>query len=119
MHCATAKTHRGHKFFDVVKTFESKKQVLQRDLYELEKIINPKYQDIASSILFHKGELKENSKKLISAVVKHGEDLHREIDITECSKENPILHLNFFVHVCDCENHLRKQSSLSTRPLNF
>lgn len=82
VHCAAAKTHRGHKFFDVVKTFESKKQVLKRDLHELEKIINPKYEDIASNILFHKGELKENSKKLISAVVKHGEDLHREIDTT-------------------------------------
>lgn len=93
VHCAAAKTHRGHTFFDVVKTFESKKQVLQRDLHELEKIINPKFQDIASSILFRKGELKENSKKLISAVVKHGEDLHREIDTTIQSLKSNIQEL--------------------------
>nr|XP_034314995.1 tripartite motif-containing protein 3-like [Crassostrea gigas] len=72
--------HLGHKPVDIVKHIESKKELLQREMQELEKSISPKYQQIASNIPVQKAALNENSQKLTSAMDKHGEALHREID---------------------------------------
>eukprot|EP00105_Crassostrea_gigas_P038816 XP_019922964.1 PREDICTED: tripartite motif-containing protein 45-like [Crassostrea gigas] len=73
--------HLGHKPVNIVKHIESKKELLQREMQELEKSISPKYQQIASNIPVQKAALNKNSQKLTSAMDKHGEALHREIDI--------------------------------------
>uniref|UniRef100_K1QMJ2 Tripartite motif-containing protein 3 n=1 Tax=Magallana gigas TaxID=29159 RepID=K1QMJ2_MAGGI len=72
--------HLGHKPVDIVKHIESKKELLQREMQELQKSISPKYQQIASNIPVQKAALNENGQKLTSAIDKHGEALHREID---------------------------------------
>uniref|UniRef100_K1PY58 Tripartite motif-containing protein 3 n=1 Tax=Magallana gigas TaxID=29159 RepID=K1PY58_MAGGI len=79
--CISSGEHLGHKQVEILKTLETKKEVLQRDLLELERSIHPKYQDIASNIPVQKANLNENSKILTTALDKHGEDLHKEIDI--------------------------------------
>lgn len=38
------------------------------------------HQEIASNILVQKANLNENSKQVLKAIDKHGEDLHRKID---------------------------------------
>uniref|UniRef100_K1S5K9 Tripartite motif-containing protein 3 n=1 Tax=Magallana gigas TaxID=29159 RepID=K1S5K9_MAGGI len=72
--------HLGHKPVDIVLHIEHKKELLQREMQELEKSISPKYQQIASNIPVQKAALNKNNQKLTSAIDKHGEALHREID---------------------------------------
>ncbi|XP_052686395.1 tripartite motif-containing protein 3-like [Crassostrea angulata] len=72
--------HLGHTPVDIVKHIESKKELIQREMQELEKSISPKYQQIASNIPVQKAALNKNRQKLTSAIDKHGEALHREID---------------------------------------
>uniref|UniRef100_K1RFN2 Tripartite motif-containing protein 2 n=1 Tax=Magallana gigas TaxID=29159 RepID=K1RFN2_MAGGI len=76
----TTGEHLGHKQVELLKGLEAKKEVLQKDLQELEKLIYPKYQEIESNFPVLKADIKENSKKLTSAIDKHRDILHREID---------------------------------------
>nr|XP_034305423.1 uncharacterized protein LOC117682277 [Crassostrea gigas]XP_034305424.1 uncharacterized protein LOC117682277 [Crassostrea gigas] len=79
--CVSTGEHLGHKQVDfTLKSLETKKEILKEDLKELEKFIYPKYTEIASIIPIQKADLNENSKKLTTAIDKHGEDLHTEID---------------------------------------
>eukprot|EP00105_Crassostrea_gigas_P035462 XP_019919610.1 PREDICTED: transcription intermediary factor 1-alpha [Crassostrea gigas] len=80
LQCISSGEHQGHKAVEILKSLETKKEELQRDLQELETMVYPKYQEIVSNIPVQKADLHQNSKKLTTALVKHGEDLHREID---------------------------------------
>lgn len=78
--CISFKEHQGHYVEDILNSLESKKHVLQMDLQTLEKTLHPIYQKIASNIQVQKVDLKKNNKILITAIRKHGEELHSEID---------------------------------------
>lgn len=93
--CRSSKEHQGHKVIEISKEVDRKKQNIQNDLQELRKYIYPKYQEIASVILAQKFDLKENPQKLTSAIDKHGEDMHRDI-------ETMIQKLKSDVDVMDC-----------------
>eukprot|EP00105_Crassostrea_gigas_P035460 XP_019919608.1 PREDICTED: tripartite motif-containing protein 72-like [Crassostrea gigas] len=80
LECVSSGEHLGHKQVELLKSLEAKKEVLQKDLQELEKLIYPKYQEIESNFPDLKADVKENSKKLTTAIGKHGSILHREID---------------------------------------
>uniref|UniRef100_A0A8W8JGI2 B box-type domain-containing protein n=2 Tax=Magallana gigas TaxID=29159 RepID=A0A8W8JGI2_MAGGI len=79
--CVSSNEHLGHKQVGILKILDTKREALKKDLQELENTIYPKYQEIASNIPVQKTDLSKNSKKLTTALNKHGEDLHREIDI--------------------------------------
>uniref|UniRef100_K1Q6E5 Tripartite motif-containing protein 2 n=1 Tax=Magallana gigas TaxID=29159 RepID=K1Q6E5_MAGGI len=79
--CVSSGEHLGHKAVEILRSFETKKEVLQRDLNELENLIYPKYQEVVSYIPLQKADLNKNSEKLTTVLDKHREDLHREIDI--------------------------------------
>nr|XP_034307030.1 tripartite motif-containing protein 2-like [Crassostrea gigas]XP_034307032.1 tripartite motif-containing protein 2-like [Crassostrea gigas] len=78
--CLSSEEHSGHKFIEISKNIDSKKELIQKDLQELEKSIYPKYQEIASINQVQKSALNENFQKLTTEIDKHGEDLHREIN---------------------------------------
>ncbi|XP_052678949.1 E3 ubiquitin-protein ligase TRIM71-like [Crassostrea angulata] len=78
--CASSEEHNGHQFIEISKTMDKKKEIIQKDLQQLEKSINLKYQEIASINQVQKSALNENSQKLTTEIDKHGEDLHREIN---------------------------------------
>ncbi|XP_052677285.1 tripartite motif-containing protein 3-like [Crassostrea angulata] len=78
--CLSSEEHSGHKYIEISKNIDSKKELIQKDLQELEKSIYPKYKEIASINQVQKSALNENSQKLTTEIDKHGEDLHREIN---------------------------------------
>ncbi|XP_052704881.1 uncharacterized protein LOC128180769 [Crassostrea angulata] len=78
--CISSGKHSGHKKIDIFQSFESKTEVLHKDLQELEKFIYPKYKEIASDIPVQKADLSKNSRKLTTAIDKQGKVWHREID---------------------------------------
>ncbi|XP_065926843.1 E3 ubiquitin-protein ligase TRIM71-like [Magallana gigas] len=78
--CVSSKKHHAHDVVDIANGLESHKHDFQKDLKELEDFLYPKYQRIASNIAVQKSELNKNSRKLTTAIDKHGEVWHREID---------------------------------------
>ncbi|XP_065939186.1 tripartite motif-containing protein 2-like [Magallana gigas] len=78
--CLSSEEHNGHQFIEITKTMDKKKEIIQKDLQELEKSIYLKYQEIASINQVQKSALNENSQKLTTEIDKHGEDLHTEIN---------------------------------------
>nr|XP_034305525.1 uncharacterized protein LOC105342785 [Crassostrea gigas] len=78
--CLSSNEHQSHKFVEISKNIENKKEVIQRDIQELEKSIYPKYQEIVSNIQDQKAALNKNSQKLTTAINQHGEDFQCEID---------------------------------------
>lgn len=77
--CAS-KDHCNHEIVDFVEALESKQNGLRKDLQELEKSLYPKYGEIASIITDQKTYLDKSSRKLKTAISKHGKEFHREID---------------------------------------
>ena len=63
-----------------MKVFETKQELMQKDLQELEKFIYPRYQEAARNIPVQKADVNKNSRKLTTALDKQGEALHTEID---------------------------------------
>ncbi|XP_078321307.1 uncharacterized protein LOC144621592 [Crassostrea virginica] len=74
--------------------FESKREVLRRDLQELEKYIFPKYQESAAIIKTQKTDQLKHSQKLTSELNKQGEALHREIHTIIQRKQAEINEMN-------------------------
>lgn len=64
--CELSKEHLGHKQVGFLKKSETKKEILERDLKELEHIIYPRYQHIVSDIKSQKADLCINSQRLIT-----------------------------------------------------
>lgn len=79
--CVSSGKHLEHTQVNILNVLKQKKKIIQRDLKEFENSIYPKYKEIAFNILVQKDGLNENAMKLTIAINKHGEALHREIDI--------------------------------------
>ncbi|XP_078320365.1 uncharacterized protein LOC111112568 [Crassostrea virginica] len=92
--CISSGKHIGHKAVDIFEDFESKKEVLRKDLEELEKSILPKYQESAVIIKTQKTDQHKHSQKLTAELNKQGEALHREIHTIIQRKQSEIDNMN-------------------------
>lgn len=78
--CISSKEHKNHDIVDILKYFESRKEVLHNDLKELEESIFPSYQDIAFKIPAHRADLNKNSQTLTADIDNQGEEWNKEVE---------------------------------------
>ena len=83
-----SKTHKDHDVIDIMENSKNKKEVLRKDLQELEKTILPKYQESAAIIKTHKANQLKNSQNLTSDLKKQGEALHKVASIIKTPRLN-------------------------------
>ncbi|XP_062572755.1 uncharacterized protein LOC134234718 [Saccostrea cucullata] len=79
--CISSDKHSGHKFTDILQKPSFIKEILNKELKELEKAIYPTYEEIASDLNSEKLILEKHYEKLTTVVIKHGEDWHKGINI--------------------------------------
>ncbi|XP_048748913.2 uncharacterized protein LOC125661075 [Ostrea edulis] len=77
--CALFREHKGHDISDVLEKLGSKKQLIQKDLEELENKISPRYKEISSAVQTEKAEVETNYGKLATTADQQGEVWHREV----------------------------------------
>nr|XP_022304495.1 tripartite motif-containing protein 3-like [Crassostrea virginica] len=88
--CVTSGDHDQHKKIDILKILTKKKELIEKDLQELKKLIRPKFQQAASEIPARKAGVKQHSLTLTAALNKQGEVLHNEINSLIQRKQSEI-----------------------------
>ncbi|XP_078340463.1 uncharacterized protein LOC111107942 [Crassostrea virginica] len=78
--CSSFGEHAEHEKEDLLKAMAEKKELIRKDLQELEKSIYPKYQEAATNIPVQRADVNKHSQKLTTALDKQGEALHTEIN---------------------------------------
>ncbi|XP_062599207.1 uncharacterized protein LOC134260674 [Saccostrea cucullata] len=78
--CIASDQHLGHKVSEILQVVDEKKENITKEQTELNEIIYPTYQDIASDVQNRMSQLEKEYGDLSTAITKHGEDWHREID---------------------------------------
>ncbi|XP_061168265.1 uncharacterized protein LOC133177196 isoform X1 [Saccostrea echinata] len=78
--CLASDQHLGHKLLKVLQILDEKKDKIIKIQTELKENIYPTYQDIASDVQNRMSQLEKEYGDLSTAITKHGEDWHREID---------------------------------------
>ena len=77
--CVSSKQHMVHRFVDLLKFVEGKKEVSQNDLKELESLILSQFKEFASDIDHQKEYLNKNLEKLKTAIDEHGKKMQSRI----------------------------------------
>ncbi|XP_062586144.1 tripartite motif-containing protein 55-like isoform X2 [Saccostrea cucullata] len=78
--CLASDQHLGHKLSKILQIIDEKKENIIKEKIELNDTIYPTYQDIASDVQNRMSQLEKEYGDLSTAITKHGEDWHREID---------------------------------------
>ncbi|XP_078331716.1 uncharacterized protein LOC144625278 [Crassostrea virginica] len=78
--CVASSEHEQHEKEDILTLFETKRELMQGDLQDLEKSIYPKYQEAVTNIPVQRADVNNHSQILTTALDKQGEALHTEID---------------------------------------
>ena len=80
-HCVASGEHEEHKTENILKMIETKKELMQKDLRNLQKSIYPKYEEAATNIQTQLSHANKYFQRLITALDRQREALHKEIDI--------------------------------------
>ncbi|XP_062619735.1 uncharacterized protein LOC134281277 [Saccostrea cucullata] len=78
--CVASDKHLGHKIVKILQVSDERRNKIMKDITELNEKIYPTYQDIASDVQNRMSQLEKEYGDLSTAITKHGEDWHREID---------------------------------------
>ncbi|XP_061165925.1 uncharacterized protein LOC133174840 [Saccostrea echinata] len=78
--CLASKQHLGHELSKLLQVLDEKKDMILKERNELNDTIYPTYQDIVSDVQNRMSQLEKEYGDLSTAITKHGEDWHREID---------------------------------------
>ncbi|XP_078331231.1 uncharacterized protein LOC144625057 [Crassostrea virginica] len=78
--CVASSEHEQHNKWDILKLFETKRELMLKDLQELNKYIYPKYQEAATNIPVQRADVNKHFQKLTTALDKQRENLHTEIE---------------------------------------
>ncbi|XP_062621762.1 E3 ubiquitin-protein ligase TRIM45-like [Saccostrea cucullata] len=78
--CLESNQHLGHKLSKILREVDEKKNMIIKEKNVLNDTIYPTYKDIASDIENTIIQLEKKYGDLSTAITKHGEDWHREID---------------------------------------
>ena len=78
--CVSSKNHKNHYVVDIIEYYDRKHEIVKIDLQELETSVYLKWQELESSIIKQREDLKKNSQLLTTALKAQGEIWHREID---------------------------------------
>ncbi|XP_062594199.1 uncharacterized protein LOC134255699 [Saccostrea cucullata] len=78
--CIESNQHLCHELSKILRVLNEKKDIIIKERNELNGTIYPTYQDIASDVQNRMSQLEMEYGDLSTAITKHGEDWHREID---------------------------------------
>ncbi|XP_062619769.1 uncharacterized protein LOC134281298 [Saccostrea cucullata] len=78
--CNASRNHSGHNILQMTNVYNARKEEIEKEIEELEQNIFPTYQNIASDVQNRMSQLEKEYGDLSTAITKHGEDWHREID---------------------------------------
>ncbi|XP_062567374.1 uncharacterized protein LOC134229638 [Saccostrea cucullata] len=78
--CLASDQHLGHKRARILEIRDKKRDKLVKEQTELKEKIYPNYQVIATDVQNRMSQLEKEYGDLSTAITKHGEDWHREID---------------------------------------
>ncbi|XP_062606431.1 uncharacterized protein LOC134268257 [Saccostrea cucullata] len=73
--------HKFHDFEDLMEVFKSKLDLIQQDTNDLEMEFVPRYQNIISRMKLRLSTLAPEYQILKSAIKKHGQEVHRMVDV--------------------------------------
>ncbi|XP_055999424.1 tripartite motif-containing protein 2-like [Ostrea edulis] len=81
--------HKGHTFFILSEIYKERKADITKDSEEIENIISPTYEEMATDLETQITNLDGEYVKFTTLVTKHGEEWHKEIDnvINKMKKE--------------------------------
>ncbi|XP_062589913.1 uncharacterized protein LOC134251512 [Saccostrea cucullata] len=78
--CSVSESHKRHSMSNLFEIYNTKRQTIEKDLQDIESIISPTYEEIATGSEIQIENLEREYEKLTTAVKNHGEECHKEID---------------------------------------
>ncbi|XP_055999312.1 uncharacterized protein LOC125657097 [Ostrea edulis] len=82
--------HKGHSFSILSEIYNKRKADITKDSEEIENIISPTYEEMATDLETQITNLNGEYVKFITVVTKHGEEWHKEIDYVINKMKNEI-----------------------------
>ena len=78
--CVSSGQHKEHERMDILKMFITKKDLMQKELQDLDTTIYAKYQEVQQTSQFRKIMYENTHRKWQQHLDKQGKALHKEID---------------------------------------